>query len=62
MEDIDGGLHPAVDGQSLDEDEGQPFPYHGFVHLLIHSTLFWAIITIADNKRNTVFSGVLPEF
>ena len=21
MEDIDGGLHPAVDGQSLDEDE-----------------------------------------
>ena len=23
MEDIDGGLHPAVDGQSLDEDEEQ---------------------------------------
>ena len=22
MEDIDGGLHPAMDGQSLDEDEG----------------------------------------
>ena len=21
MEDIDGGLHPAVDGQSLDEDD-----------------------------------------
>ena len=21
MEEIDGGLHPAVDGQSLDEDE-----------------------------------------
>ena len=21
MEDTDGGLHPAVDGQSLDEDE-----------------------------------------
>ena len=21
MEDIDGGLHPAVDGQSLDEDK-----------------------------------------
>ena len=21
MEDIDGGLHPAVDGQSLDDDE-----------------------------------------
>ena len=21
MEDINGGLHPAVDGQSLDEDE-----------------------------------------
>ena len=21
MEDVDGGLHPAVDGQSLDEDE-----------------------------------------
>ena len=23
MEDIDGGLHPAVDGQGLDEDEGE---------------------------------------
>ena len=23
MEDIDGGLHPAVDGQSLGEDEGE---------------------------------------
>ena len=26
MEDIDGGLHPAVDGQSLDEDEDEEFP------------------------------------
>ena len=25
MEDIDGGLHPAVDGQSLDEDEDKSF-------------------------------------
>ena len=23
MENIDGGLHPAVDGQSLDEDEDE---------------------------------------
>ena len=23
MEDIDGGLHPAVDGQSLDEDKDE---------------------------------------
>ena len=23
LEDVDGGLHPAVDGQSLDEDEGR---------------------------------------
>ena len=23
MEDTDGGLHPAVDGQSLDEDEDE---------------------------------------
>ena len=23
MEDVDGGLHPAVDGQSLDEDEDE---------------------------------------
>ena len=23
MEDIDGGLHPAEDGQSLDEDEDE---------------------------------------
>ena len=34
MEDIDGGLHPAVDGQSLDKDEDEktilhlPHPYH----------------------------------
>ena len=26
MEDIDGGLHPAVDGQSLDDDDGQGHP------------------------------------
>ena len=25
VEDIDGGLHPAVDGQSLDEDEDESF-------------------------------------
>ena len=25
MEDIDGGLHPAVDGQSLDEDEDEVY-------------------------------------
>ena len=25
MEDIDGGLHPAVDGQSLDEDDVHVF-------------------------------------
>ena len=39
MEDIDGGLHPAVDGQSQDEDEmkmkmfsycrGKPCPGNG---------------------------------
>ena len=23
MEDIDGGIHPALDGQSLDEDEDE---------------------------------------
>ena len=23
MEDIDGGLHPALDGQSLDEDDDE---------------------------------------
>ena len=27
MEDIDGGLHPAVDGQSLDEDEDEDITY-----------------------------------
>ena len=26
MGDIDGGLHPAVDGQSLDEDEDEERP------------------------------------
>ena len=25
MEDIDGGLHPAVDGESLDEDEDEVY-------------------------------------
>ena len=28
MEDIDGGLHPAVDGQSLDEDEDEDEDEH----------------------------------
>ena len=28
MEDIDGGLHPAVDGQNLDEDEGDSNACH----------------------------------
>ena len=28
MEDIDGGLHPAVDGQSLDEMRDLPLPYN----------------------------------
>ena len=27
MEDIDGGPHPAVDGQSLDEDEDEDSVY-----------------------------------
>ena len=29
MEDIGGGLHPAVDGQSLDEDEDEPNEKNG---------------------------------
>ena len=33
MEDIDGGLHPAVDGQSLDEDEDESI--RGFFFLLL---------------------------
>ena len=35
MEDIDGGLHPAVDGQSLDmnEDEDLFIPNHSTVFL-----------------------------
>ena len=28
MEDIDGGLHPAVDGQSLDDDDDDEFSGH----------------------------------
>ena len=31
MENIDGGLHPAVDGQSLDEDEDES------IHSLLES-------------------------
>ena len=27
MEDIDGGLHPAVDGQSLDDDDDDSSGY-----------------------------------
>ena len=35
MEDIDGGLHPAVDGQSLDEDEDdEPVYQHKYFHTL----------------------------
>ena len=49
MEVIDGGLHPAVDGQSLDEDEDEDspldkmiFPYErsSFVDQ-IHDTPSW---------------------
>ena len=38
MEDIDGGLHPAVDGQSLDKDEDEVC---GTVKTQIHTLLIW---------------------
>ena len=31
MEDIDGGLHPAVDGQNLDEDEDEDTCYRNIL-------------------------------
>ena len=34
MEDINGGLHPAVDGQSLDEEMKMKMQYIGFVGVL----------------------------
>ena len=35
MEDIDGGLHPAVNGQSLHEDEVFFCPWWCWVYLLL---------------------------
>ena len=36
MEDIDGGLHPAVDGQNLDEDEDEDYYYYYYRHYHYH--------------------------
>ena len=38
MEDIDGGLHPAVDGQSLDEDKEDEEHHYTIIHqpLAVH--------------------------
>ena len=38
MEDIDGGLHPAVDGQNLDEDEDEVL----FLDCFYGMVVFWA--------------------
>ena len=43
MEDIDGGLHPAVEGQSLDEDEDEVYSIMSIIFVLFviseHDTL-----------------------
>ena len=36
MEDIDGGLHPAGDGQSLDEDEDGWLAEHDSLHIYLY--------------------------
>ena len=37
MEDTDGGLHPAVDGQSLDEDEDRFSTFLVHVNVILDS-------------------------
>ena len=49
MEDIDGGLHPAVDGQSLDEDKVYfcPTQFLELVHVaFFYPGIFWCLETV----------------
>ena len=51
MEDIDGGLHPAVDGQSLDEDEDETFiSYHGIMQFFVSKGTTYFSHTLATAK------------
>ena len=45
MEDIDGGLHPAVDGQSLDEDEDEDDKPAGFAESMTSLAGRFTLIT-----------------
>ena len=40
MEDIDGGLHPAVDGQSLDKDEEGVFGLFSVIGFIMSKIFF----------------------
>ena len=57
MEDIDGGLHPAVDGQSLDDDD-DIYKYTGYhtcmcIHTLTHRLTHMNMYTYTDTQADT---------
>ena len=54
MEDIDGGLHPAVDGQSLDEDEDELLSLQFFPFKLSYTTQTSASISAAKTKLRII--------
>ena len=55
MEDIDGGLHPAVDGQSLDKNEDDEEVIYRSCFELFSITVFDTGIRCTLYKRNNLF-------
>ena len=56
MEDIDGGLHPTVDGQSLDEDEDEVPQYHAIRGLKLKTLIMY------PNFKGMCVAIVLHDF
>ena len=46
MEDIDGGLHPAVDGQSLDEDEDEDHFFNPTPEIVTFHLCGWCLLGV----------------
>ena len=53
MEDIDGGLHPEVDGQSLDDDDDESVPE-------IHSHVAGMLSSQPTNKQFLCLPSYIP--
>ena len=65
MEDIDGGLHPAVDGQSLDEDDVKSYfnilskPYVTYGH---HDTVISLPLSTSHTPDFSFFIDVFRQY